>query len=179
MTREDIAERFEKESGKKWWVNPVCHGEMTFASDDFVLWLTDALRKAEEEQDALKEQVAGIVAKKIQPCGCVLCFCEGDRCRGCGAKMCADQNCLVRHGHLEYEKHPAIVATEAKAASEYRRGKRSGASAMMAIMRSEYNEARVNGCDENGSWDCAIDGGEKYIDSLLLPPPEAQQEEPK
>jgi len=34
-----------------------------------------------------------------QPCGCVICFCEGDGpCTGCGAKFCGTPACVFKVG---------------------------------------------------------------------------------
>ncbi len=66
------------------------------------------------ENKALREQVQGIRPKRVQPCGCVLCFCEDDvRCSGCGAENCGNPECEVAKGNLIYEQHPYIEALHA------------------------------------------------------------------
>ena len=33
---------------------------------------------------------------RTQPCGCVLCTCYGDRCRGCGGRSCGKDDCVLK-----------------------------------------------------------------------------------
>jgi len=69
------------------------------------------LEKTIKEKD---EEIKGIIPDKVQPCGCQLCFCEGERCNGCGAKLCSDSNCDVRKGILTYKQHPYIAQLQAE-----------------------------------------------------------------
>ena len=35
----ELQKQYENESGEKWWTNPVCHGEIGFASWEYQKWL--------------------------------------------------------------------------------------------------------------------------------------------
>ena len=35
----EIQKQYETETGKKWWINPVAHGELAFASAEYQEWL--------------------------------------------------------------------------------------------------------------------------------------------
>jgi hypothetical protein len=63
----------------------------------------------------LEQEVNGIIPDKVQPCGCQLCSCEGERCNGCGAKLCQDKNCNVRKGILTYSQYPQIADLQKQA----------------------------------------------------------------
>ena len=43
-------EQYEKETGKQWWINPVCHGELGYASWDYQLWLEDKVTNNQIDQ---------------------------------------------------------------------------------------------------------------------------------
>ena len=53
-----LEEIYQNETGKKWWVNPVCHGELGFFSDDYMKWLetkvSDGRRAIEAMEKALE-----------------------------------------------------------------------------------------------------------------------------
>lgn len=38
-----LRQKYEEEIGKKWWTNPVTHGELGFASWEYQKWLEDKL----------------------------------------------------------------------------------------------------------------------------------------
>ena len=38
-----LSEQFEKQTGGKWFVAPVCHGDRAFCSDNYMLWLEQEL----------------------------------------------------------------------------------------------------------------------------------------
>ena len=41
----ELHEEYERSSGKKHWTNPVCHGELGFATWDYQIWLeTEVIR---------------------------------------------------------------------------------------------------------------------------------------
>jgi hypothetical protein len=46
MNEKELRDEFEKETGEKWWTNPVSHGEMAFASWNYQLWLEKKLSTA-------------------------------------------------------------------------------------------------------------------------------------
>ncbi len=83
--------------------------------DEMILGITEReLRSDRNQIKALREQVQGIRPKRVQPCGCVLCFCEDlVRCSGCGAENCGNPECEVAKGNLIYEQHPYIQALRA------------------------------------------------------------------
>ena len=42
-------EEFEKETSETWFINPVCHGDYGFCSDEYMLWLEFRLKDSEEK----------------------------------------------------------------------------------------------------------------------------------
>ena len=56
--RIELQKQYETETGKKWWTNPVCHGEMGFASWEYQIWL-------EQKLIANRHQVLVIARKKF------------------------------------------------------------------------------------------------------------------
>jgi len=40
-----LQEQYEKETGKSWFTNPVCHGELGFASWEYQKWLEEKITK--------------------------------------------------------------------------------------------------------------------------------------
>ena len=62
----------------------------------------------------LEQKVAELKAPtraRKQPCGCVVCYCEGERCQGCGAKNCLTPDCVFRLGNeskIVYARHALV-----------------------------------------------------------------------
>lgn len=86
-------------------------GDLHRAISDIEAWNQDLRRENGELLDKLHDYEALTVSKRPQPCGCILCRCElneENRCSGCGAKMCPENNCPVRRGIIEYESHPML-----------------------------------------------------------------------
>lgn len=48
-------EEYEKITGKKWWINPICHGEYGFCSDEYMLWLESELKDERKNNKKLLE----------------------------------------------------------------------------------------------------------------------------
>lgn len=53
------------------------------------------------------------ILKKNQPCGCIVCTCEGDRCSGCGAKHCGTHP-IAQIPNPVYERHALLERAESK-----------------------------------------------------------------
>ena len=88
-----------------FWQNQCCSGLSWFT---IACNMKDFARKLERERDeALKWQEPKLA--RNQPCGCVICICEGDdRCSGCGAKNCGNH----LPGEIPnpvFEPHPLVA----------------------------------------------------------------------
>ena len=77
--------------------------------------------KRERADRAEAERKAPLLAK-YQPCGCVICTCEGERCDGCGAKWCGAHPVSETPNPI-YEPHP-FLARAKKAEAELAEARR-------------------------------------------------------
>ena len=59
MKTEELQEQYIEETGKRWWTNPVCHGEIGFASWEYQKWLetklTEATARSNVEAEVIKK----------------------------------------------------------------------------------------------------------------------------
>ncbi len=54
----ELREQYEKETRKRWWTNPVCHGETGFAAWEYQTWL-------EEKVISHNKQIKAMIDEKI------------------------------------------------------------------------------------------------------------------
>ena len=50
-------EEFEKETSETWFINPVCHGDYGFCSDEYMLWLEFRLKDSQEKVRQLSDYI--------------------------------------------------------------------------------------------------------------------------
>lgn len=53
----EITEIYKEETGKDWMINPVCHGELGFASWDYQLWLEAKVQQLYGEPKKFLEEI--------------------------------------------------------------------------------------------------------------------------
>jgi hypothetical protein len=77
---------------------------------------------------------------KHQPCGCVICTCEGDRCLGCGAKSCGNHPVseipnpvYVDATHVKLQREIERLLAESNAAGKIHSGLHSHAHECMTV----------------------------------------------
>ena len=64
---------------------------------------------------AEKAETAWPIRARVQPCGCVVCYCEGDQCTGCGARNCGKKGECVfgpdgsDRPNVIYVDHPVVA----------------------------------------------------------------------
>jgi hypothetical protein len=64
MTVDDLRLQFEKETKENWMVNPVCHGEIGFASWKYQIWLE---QKAIQVEAKVKVNFADVdISDKVE-----------------------------------------------------------------------------------------------------------------
>ena len=116
----DLTKRYQDEDG-----NPRNILEMV---GQFPEWAANRIQEGEKAASQisaleakcrdLEKRLNGIIVKRVQPCGCVMCICDDDvKCHGCGAKMCDNTDCDVRRGTPAYDKHPRIDELEQQLAA--------------------------------------------------------------
>jgi len=76
MKVEELQEKYEQETGKKWWTNPVCHGEVGFASWEYQKWLETGLTEANSEVNV--EAVVRLPKIEIDKLALRFVFTNGD-----------------------------------------------------------------------------------------------------
>ena len=65
-------------------------------------WLAGYLARTYKELGTVEQAFLALTAvladeelARVQPCGCVVCYCENqERCLGCGAKKCGGSLCV-------------------------------------------------------------------------------------
>lgn len=62
MTKEELREQYENETGEKWFIAPVCHGDTGFASWEYQTWLEEkASRDSRQLSAAPSEAVDNLL----------------------------------------------------------------------------------------------------------------------
>jgi hypothetical protein len=67
--------------------------ELVYVQADIARQLT---RIADQGGPHIEIKEVGKDLARHQPCGCILCFCYGDRCLGCGAISCGKDDCVLK-----------------------------------------------------------------------------------
>jgi len=75
MTVEDLRLQFEKETKENWMTNPVCHGELGFASWNYQKWLE---QKAIQVQAGVSDDFGGQVEERLKYLDDLLCLIHRD-----------------------------------------------------------------------------------------------------
>ena len=104
------------------------------------------------ERDQKLAAITGRVRARQQPCGCVVCHCDGqERCHGCGAKSCGTDDCVFSDPlgkRVVYETEPSYEELSEKLAA---------AEAAMqwraeVVMLACAMEARLRANEYKGGW---------------------------
>jgi len=49
----EYKKQYEKETEKKWWIRPACHGELAFCSNEYMIWLENRIFRWNDVQKEL------------------------------------------------------------------------------------------------------------------------------
>lgn len=100
-------------------IYPLFDQEFIAAARADVPALCDTIDALRAELAAARDALTTPPLARVQPCGCVVCFCDGtERCYGCGAKSCNTTSCVFTSAEtrqqIVYDTAPSYAQLRAE-----------------------------------------------------------------